>query len=330
MAEPKTRNASIELFRLVLMFGICLLHACIKPGYCKAWFVNLTPWCVTAFAFVSGYFGARFKVSKILRLEGLALFCACACALGDFSKAWSIFGGYWFLHAYVLMLCFAPIVDKVVEAIDDGMLLIFLPILLAVYGWSFAPTLPIIGKCHIPLTPGLEAYSGLTLLAAYIFARIYRKYGLENRLKTLWMLLTLPPLFALSALGVCEYNSIIALCLSAVTFTLFKRLTLPNCLGKAVLFMAPSVFAIYLLHQPNIGIETSWVQAITDSGVSIYLAYAASASVMFVLAILVDLPRRMAAHFIMPSVNNVLKTIDVAYDRSVIFFDNFLRGGGNL
>lgn len=35
------RNPAIELYRCVLMLGICVLHAVITPGVSRAWLINL-------------------------------------------------------------------------------------------------------------------------------------------------------------------------------------------------------------------------------------------------------------------------------------------------
>ena len=155
------RNASIELFRLLLMFGICLLHSAINPGYSRAWFINITCFCVTAFAFISGYYGASFRPSKIVRLVGTGVICALICGRGNISRAWGIYGGYWFLHAYVLMMCLAPLVDGAISR--KGAIAVAMPLLVAVFVWGDLPALPFFSRLNIPVTPGLEAYSGLTL-----------------------------------------------------------------------------------------------------------------------------------------------------------------------
>ena len=195
------RNASIELFRLLLMFGICLLHSAINPGYSRAWFINITCFCVTAFAFISGYYGASFRPSKIVRLVGTGVICALICGRGNISRAWGIYGGYWFLHAYVLMMCLAPLVDGAISR--KGAIAVAMPLLVAVFVWGDLPSLPFFGKLNIPVTPGLEAFSGLTLLGAYVAARIYRLFGLE-RIRSRWIVVIIPILVCFAALGMNE------------------------------------------------------------------------------------------------------------------------------
>lgn len=319
------RNASIELFRLLLIFGICLLHSAINPGYSRAWFINITCFCVTAFAFISGYYGVAFRPSKILRLVGTGVVCALICGRGNISRAWGIYGGYWFLHAYVLMMCLAPFVDGAISR--KGAIAVAMPLLVAVFVWGDLPTLPVFCKLNIPVTPGLESYSGLTLLGAYAAARIYRLYGLE-RMRFTWILVLVPFLFALAALGMNEYQNIVSLLLSAVLFAFFSRITLPARMGRVILLMSPSVFAIYLLHQPEIDFEGGIVKSCVDAGCDIYTAYFAAALTVFFLAMAVDLPRRAFAWLIRSVLGRVYKLIDGCYDRVLIWIDGWLEKMG--
>ena len=294
------RNASIELFRLLLMFGICLLHSAINPGYSRAWFINITCFCVTAFAFISGYYGASFRPSKIVRLVGTGVICALICGRGNISRAWGIYGGYWFLHAYVLMMCLAPLVDGAISR--KGAIAVAMPLLVAVFVWGDLPSLPFFGKLNIPVTPGLEAFSGLTLLGAYVAARIYRLYGLE-RMRSRWIVVIIPILVCFAALGMNEYNNIVALLLSAMFFTAFDKIRLPPWMSRVVVVLSPSVFAI---------------------GCNIYIAYFAAALTVFFLAMAVDLPRRLAERIMRPILVRAYTLIDGCYDSVLAWIDGCL------
>lgn len=58
-----------------------------------------------------------------------------------------------------------------------------------------------------------------------------------------------------------------------------------------LLLMSPSVFAIYLLHQPEIDFEVGIVRSWTDFGCNIYIAYLAAALAVFFLQPLEDARR---------------------------------------
>ena len=64
----KTREASIELLRVLLMFGICFLHSVSAGPLNRAWVANVFMPCVGGFAFISGWFGIRFSARKIMLL----------------------------------------------------------------------------------------------------------------------------------------------------------------------------------------------------------------------------------------------------------------------
>lgn len=80
-AEP--RNPAIELFRILAMFGICMIHVSGQGPYRSVWPTNLCCAAVPAFIFISGYFGVRFSVSKLLRLYGFSLCRLRLIAFGD-------------------------------------------------------------------------------------------------------------------------------------------------------------------------------------------------------------------------------------------------------
>ena len=57
MRSCNVRDASIELYRMLLMFGITLLHVAGLSELGYEWLSNLLHPCVTAFTFFSGCWG---------------------------------------------------------------------------------------------------------------------------------------------------------------------------------------------------------------------------------------------------------------------------------
>ena len=68
------RNYGIELYRVLLVFGICVLHSISQGIYKFTWAQNALLFCVDGFMFITGYYGVSFKPSKILKLYGIALY----------------------------------------------------------------------------------------------------------------------------------------------------------------------------------------------------------------------------------------------------------------
>ena len=175
------RNRALDVYRCLLMFGICLLHSISQAGYNVPWANNMLSWCVPGFMFISGWFGIKFSLIKVIKLFGISLYCAVAFVVFDalFSdstggnclvRVYDIAKGQWFLNAYVIVMCFAPMVNL---AIDRMTVKELYPLVLVAFGWSFATTLPI--WRYVPSSPGLTAYSFLTLLGVDVVARFVRR-----------------------------------------------------------------------------------------------------------------------------------------------------------
>jgi len=69
------RNPAIELYRVMLMFGICVLHSITQCGHNIPWIANILLSCVVGFVFITGWFGVKFSWWKIIKLYVLSNFC---------------------------------------------------------------------------------------------------------------------------------------------------------------------------------------------------------------------------------------------------------------
>ena len=77
------RDSVIELYRVGLMYGICLLHSISQAGHNVVWAANMLSWCVPGFMFISGWFGMRFSFMKVAKLYGISLYCATVFVIFD-------------------------------------------------------------------------------------------------------------------------------------------------------------------------------------------------------------------------------------------------------
>ena len=295
------RTAYTELLRCVLMFGICLLHTeAFGAGHMGFnWSMD---WCVVAFVFISGYYRCRFSLWKVLKLEGLGGFAALLSTLANYPRTsyaafWSVFDGYWFLHAYVAMMLFAPMVNAALESLRGDwrkLLSVSLPLMAFCYVWSFGYSFRAL-RCVVPGTLGLGAYGGFTLLAAYVGARLYRLLEVERFLTVKRALICFFALLPIAAIRFGAYDSILALVMSACAFYLFSRMRIPHWLGNCAMLVAPSTFSIYLLHTNPFVFRrmAGWCQSISDV---VHIAPWASAIVLagliFASCLCIDLIRR--------------------------------------
>ena len=215
----------------------------------------------------------------------------------DFQKIVNVASNQWFLNAYVVVMCFAPMVNVAVERMTIKHLY---PIMLCAFGWSFATTLPVVYK-YVPPTHGLTAYSFLTLLGVYTVARFARKCYENN--PTFQSLIANRKLIALivcvclvcAAIGLNDYNSPFALVIAAGTFLLLLRMKMPTWLSRICMWLGPTMFSVYRMHSHGYAWKylTAVEEYFLNVGVRLPFAYLLTAACVFCVCIMLDLPRRM-------------------------------------
>lgn len=302
-----TREVSIDVYRVALMYGICVLHAITFGNVNCAWVSNVLCSCVVGFVLISGWFGIRFSVWKVLKLYGIGFYAAfvysvLSWCLGDVTDVMGMLqvglgqflNGFWFLHAYVVLMMFAPLINAGLKYVNRGGALLW-PILLLVWGWGFGKTLPLIGD-YLPNTAGIDAYGGLTLVAIYAAMRWVRETEVLSKLKTWQCGVILLLSLLLTGLGLGDYNSPFAFALACMWFVLYKRIRMPRWLSSLCVALGPSMFSVYLLHTNGLGgqfIANGEVWWQNTLGCPISLSVLLTASVVFCSACLLDLPRRL-------------------------------------
>ena len=307
-----TRNQSVEFFRCCLMFGICLLHAASFAESEHRWLVNMLCPCVDAFVFISGWYGCRFSLKKVFRLLGVGLFCATAVTVwleasgGADSTLWNgvrhlvqVFRSYWFLHAYVVLLVVAPLINPLFEReynaqADRSVMILIMPFLGLAFGWSFLATLRVC-QTWLPIPSGLGSYTSLTLAGVYVAARYCRWSGCLDRIPIFaqWAIL-LVSLIA-SSVGLGRYSSPVALLASVFSFSLFANRKYPGVLCGAASWMAPSMFSVYLLQTNDMGIAVA--KKITSLPYPHGCLVIMTALAFFFGGVLMDVPRRLIVCF---------------------------------
>ena len=308
------------------MYLICMIHAVgyVDERWCH-WLANVSFVGVLGFVLISGFYGIRFSLLKVIKLEGVAVGCAMtviaaaavsdavglSAALPPFGLAWgrealALFKGYWFVHAYVVMMCLAPLVERVFADVSspDGRRTVILactPFLVMVYGWSFAMLIPIVQN-FVPRTEGLVPFSGITLFAAYLVGRLYCVFDWDNLLKGMWIIpvSVVGGFFASLWYGLfARYNSPFLLVFAVGFFWIFRRVRVSDCFGRVITCLTPSVLSVYLLHCNPYGYR---VFAYVENGVRScvdfdYLVFIVLSSLAFIGGFLLDVPRRFVVCF---------------------------------
>lgn len=302
----RMRNKGIELLRVLLMLGICGIHVAAFMG--GAWkYLGKTLWpCVVAFVFISGYYGVKFSVKKVVRLCGMGLWCAIVAAGLTFAflrgggtwyefyrTAFSNYKSFWFLHAYVFMMFFAPIIDAAFT--KETALKLGLPILFLVFGWSFAYSFNAARQFVVGM-PGFGAQSGLTLVGIYVFARMFRLLEWERCLSSKKAIAILVLALPLTAIRFGIYDSPIALLVAMALFVLASRARIENeSVCAVVAFVTPSLFSIYLLHVNSFGwsVLPQWIKEFMQVRTPSFVVFVGMVFGVFIAGLMIDLIRRM-------------------------------------
>ncbi len=196
------RHTGIELFRIVSMILVCVLHVLGKGGILtsttegsvkniSAWSMESLAFCaVNCFALISGYVGckSRFRWSRLLSVWLQTLFCCVVIAavfvvffdvpLNFATLKMNILpvtsGTYWYISSYVGMALFAPFMNLVIEKVEKRKLEILFVVLLVLF--SFLPCVT------FTTYYGLEyGYSMVWLSIIYLVGGYMKKYDITSR-----------------------------------------------------------------------------------------------------------------------------------------------------
>ena len=341
------RDGGVELYRAFLMFGICLLHSATMCGHPNVWMQGLLSPCVNGFVFISGYYGIKFRPSKVFRLYGVGLFCAwaavtltrwhfgaeCAGTGRYWFDVYRLFKqSFWFLHAYVVLMLLAPLVDGAMATFRENgdcqrLVWALLPPLMLVFVWAAWTSTPKL-QLLAPRSSGVEAYSGLTLLGTYIVARCFRIFDIVPRIGTRWLIPAVIVLAVLSGpAGLYDYSTPVALALAAAYFIFFAKFKGGGHLCK-LSALSPSLFSVYLLHSQGFGFI--WMkrceQWLLAQGVPLFAAYFATALAIFFACLLIDFPRRAVCRFMARFIDWVCGKLDDAYESLLEWIASRMRG----
>lgn len=341
------RNPSIEMLRVFLMLGICILHAVSHGGNRVPWMNDGLRWCVNGFVFISGWYGIKFLPSKALRLLALSLGAGLisigvGIALGvwspssaSFAKdAYRMLTGHWFLSAYILLMLASPILNVVLDQISSPDRFVVWAVPLVVLAcWSWAVGMPVVGS-YVPTTPGLGDYTGLSLIGTYVTAGILRRIGAE-RCQIKWLLIVGACALPFCMIGFGGYASPFAIAMAAVVFLLVSKVRLSKTAADIFTFATPSMFAVLLISQKagfTLPYIISFEDALIDSnGINSIIGCVLVGCCMFLVSFALDMVRRFSVFCIAKPMRPIYLEIDTIY---CDFLENlaqkleFIRGGG--
>lgn len=343
------RNYSIELLRCILMglivFGHCTYYSIYDWEHDKALLAILLAirFHVDGFVGVSGWFGIRFRWSKVVRLIGVFVFYSILSWVfnpaGFSIRAFRVTGG-WFGGTYLMLMFIAPLLEVAVAKLNE------LEINRRVMVWAIFAIGMILNWFPTHFYTGLTANGGeshtlLTMVFVYVTMRLVTTAKYDSLISkvvefapivyllsivtgALWVIgcgLMKGSEFTFSmAKWVTDYNApgiwLMAVWLVMVFATKVK---IPCWLGSAVNFIAPSMFGVYLMHDTTsfghkvFQVPQAWLQSNTNLGMT--TAIVLSAMIVFVLGIAVDLFRRAGVALFRNKLNALLSKVDDGWSK---------------
>ena len=258
------RQINLEILRILCMLFIVTGHVSARGGILQQF--SIAPHAVNCFVLISGYFliNARFKAERVLRTLvetifytftiSIVLYLCDKASIQDVAKsimpiAPTMFS-YWFVNKYLGVLLLSPFICRACCNLTKRQYQILLISLLLInssllkvfpFGELFGNGFSLLWMITVFITGGylrLHApkfkYWGITTICLLILYNICNIYG--------------------QSIIVLSYNSLITYALAITTFMWFNNLSIPNtgAVSKTTTFIAPHVFAAYLIHEQGL------------------------------------------------------------------------------
>lgn len=264
----KTRNSSIELLRILCIFGIIFMHTIAYGGnelsqtnrYLLIFANCFTNLGVTCFMLISGYFGVRFQLEKLIRLDLMVIFytvihliirIALGVPVGKLDLLSTIFpilsNQYWYLTAYFIIAILSGYLNKAAERLSQVQLRNILWFCLFLF--SIVPTF-----LHFDIM-GSEGKNVVQMTVIYMIGRYIRLYDKHvYRTGRLCMLL----------LGNILLTFILEMALYTVTghYSFFYR----DC----SIFTIVSAILLFTVFR-NMSFESSFINRIASGVLAVYV-----------------------------------------------------------
>ena len=229
-------------------------------------FATIAPHAVNCFVLISGYFliTSKFKIERVLKVILETIFYTFTITIilyllgkanqQDIAKSIMPFAptkfSYWFVNKYLAVILLSPFICKVCATINKRQYQILLV------------TLLLIGSSLLTVFPFGELFgNGFSLLWMTIvfitggYLRLYTPKFKYWGIATLGLLILYNICNIYGQGFIClGYNSLITWSLAIATFMWFKNLHIPNngIIAKTTSFIAPHVFAAYLIHEQGL------------------------------------------------------------------------------
>lgn len=209
----------------------------------------------------------------------------------------------------LFLMLLTPLINTALHSFHGGkQIKILVPLVILLF-WSFLIERPFF-RDILPKTSGLGSYTVTTLLLTYIAARLTREHKfLQNTSTYTLLLMGITTSLVISLFRMGYYSSPFSMFLAIVYFRLFERLSFPLWIRKVVLHMAPSMFAILIIHDNQIG--TRYIHQIFHFfPLPIWGKIICTAIALFFSCLMLDIPRRLFVRLFSKQINILLNYPD--------------------
>ncbi|MBO7187071.1 MAG: acyltransferase family protein [Clostridia bacterium] len=285
--NSNNRNGSIDLFRIISMLMVIVLHVLGHGGVLwslkaksAGWFTyfGLETVCLIAvncFALTTGflYVGKKIKIKNLINLYFQVLFFSLIIAIiffitgkRDFSTktlleyALPILSGrYWYFSAYFILFLIMPMLNLILEHLSKRSTYVFLIVATILIGaYAFFGTM-YFKKDTFVFENG---YSFIWLAVLYLFGGAIKKYEIYKKLRRRWWILAYIASnllwfgcgFLLSYVNnfktypyVTGYNFVFNILSSCLLLIIFASIQIKH--NKILAFFAKCSFGVYLFHE---------------------------------------------------------------------------------
>lgn len=289
--KERQRESNFELFRICAMCMIILIHLISavdlsyfglegnfrgNMGACIVGICNVGASC---FVLISGYFGIRFSIKKLIKFEMMMITCSVietiilVVIFPDDMRGIALIEQmvktvipfisrkYWFYSCYICVFLFSGFIQKFIDNISKKDLECFIVLLMILF--SVLPTL-FYFEIMQDAGKGLVQMIMLYIIGRYI--RVYRdisicRFKSVMLLLALWMLnvisITHPLQIGTVIHSLCRDNSITNIVMAIILLYLFKDMSFSckwiNCVSKYI-------FAVFALENTITNVFAKYIQ----------------------------------------------------------------------
>lgn len=276
MKNKIERNINIEILRILSMMIIVIYHyharefntyvlsndiisdPDLMPSLLLHSFGKLG---VPVFVFISGYYGIKFKMNRMVDILSTSLFYALLSCIGlyfiydinAFKSVVFFINNWWFIAAYICLYIMAPAINNFIDSTNKWTLLCLICIFYYISFGDISVNSANIGGLYLIFT----MYLFSRWISKYC-ALFFRKYCLLLFISLLILRIVIIYIsYNTTHIGILPYlNSYVnplSILTAAAIFYIFERMPTFNIGSKIIMFFSSSALSVYLLSESGFG-----------------------------------------------------------------------------